>query len=87
MVTYSLHNVTYDCFYGLEELGGIKDDYWTVIKSPSTVVWNLVFGAGSIYTGLRNLLLYFYELEYTRVKNAFDFGMECGQIFWYMFFP
>lgn len=87
MVTYSLHNVTYDCFYGVEELTSIRQDYISVMTSPSTIVWNTVYGAGSIYTSMRNLVLYFYEMEYTRVKDAFSFGMESGQIFWLVFFP
>ena len=32
-------------------------------------------------------MLYFYKREFTRVKDAFDFGMELGTIFWFTFYP
>ena len=37
--------------------------------------------------GLANLMFYFAAQEYTRVKDAYLFGMELGQLFWLLFYP
>ena len=52
------------------------------------ILWfNLFYNGGTIVKSLVNLGLYFIAKEYTRVKDAFSFGMEIGQIFWMLFFP
>lgn len=87
MVSYSLHNITYDCYYGVKEVDTLRKAYQTSMSDFSVFKFNLFFGAGSVTTGVRNILLYFYEQQYTRVKDSFDFGTELGQIFWFLFYP
>jgi len=38
----------------------------------------LFYNAGTLYSGIRNLILYHYAPEYTRVKTAFAYGTELG---------
>jgi hypothetical protein len=61
--------------------------YATSMLNTGILFFNLFFNSGTIITCVRNLVLYFYGRDYTRVKNAFQFGTEVGQIFWYIFYP
>ena len=45
---------------------------WQVIK------FNLFFNAGNIVSSVKNLVLYFYQIKYTRVKSPVDVGKELG---------
>ena len=57
------------------------------MSNTNILFFNMFFNSGTIITNVRNLVLYFYERDYTRVKNVFQFGTEMGQIFWYVFYP
>ena len=57
------------------------------MSNTNILFFNMFFNSGTIITNVRNLVLYFYDRDYTRVKNVFQFGTEMGQIFWYVFYP
>ena len=52
--------------------------YATSMLNTGILFFNLFFNSGTIITCVRNLVLYFYGRDYTRVKNAFQFGTEMG---------
>lgn len=54
---------------------------WQVIK------FNMFFYGGNIVSSVKNLTLYFFSINYTRVQSPYDVGLELGQIFWYIFNP
>jgi hypothetical protein len=50
-------------------------------------MFNLFYNLGAMVKSLRNLSLYFFDIEFTRVKTPFDFGEELGYLFWNLFYP
>ena len=58
------------------------------MTSKIDILWfNLFYNGGTIFKSVINIVLYFMAWDYTRVKDAYSFGMEIGQIFWMLFFP
>ena len=75
------------CKSGLDETTGVLLNFKDAMTDWQTLKFNLFFYSGNIVSSVKNLVLYFYSINYTRVQTPFDVGLELGQIFWYIFYP
>ena len=86
-VTYELYLIQHACTNSWNEIKELFSDYQSPFNDIDILWFNLFYNGGSILKSITNLILYFFAKDYTRVKDAFTFGMEMGQIFWLLFFP
>lgn len=82
-----VNTIVYSCYYGTFEVKTLVDYYRQTFADTKTLVFNLYFNAGTTISSVRNLLLYFYMPEFSRVKSPKDFGNEVGQLLWYNLYP
>ena len=61
--------------------------YRQTFSDTGTLLFNFYFNAGTTISSVRNLLLYFFMPEFSRVKTPRDFGNEVGQMIWYNLYP
>ena len=82
-----VNTIVYSCYYGTFEVKTLVDYYTKTFSDTNTLLFNLYFNAGTTISSVRNLLLYFYLPEFSRVKNPRDFGNEVGQMLWFNLYP
>ena len=75
------------CKNGFDETTGVLINFKHAMMDWQVVKFNLFFYSGNIVSSVKNLVLYFYSINYTRVQSPFEVGLELGQIFWYIFNP
>ena len=78
---YSLAN---SCYYGaFEVLGGLADYvYWA--KNPEVLQSNIINDAGFIYTGVRDLTLFFIRSERSLIRTNYELGRAFGQLYYFV---
>ena len=86
-VPYEMYAIQYSCYQSYFEIRDLLVAYWKFTKNASVIGFNVFYSGGPIYKSIVNLIMFFWAKEYTRVQNAFAFGMELGQIFWMTFYP
>ena len=87
MISYELYAIQYSCYQSYFEIKDLLIAYWKFTSDGSVTLFNLFYSGGPIIKSITNLILFFWAKEYTRVQDAFGFGMEIGQIFWMTFYP
>jgi hypothetical protein len=86
-VPYKLHTITHSCYHGGIEILKLFIRYGDFVQKPEILLFNLLFNFGDMYDSARNIAFYFYYKPYTRVKSAFEFGFEIGNLARLIFYP
>ena len=86
-IPYELYSLQFSCTMSYYELIDLAEHYLAIFENLDLLFFNLFYSGGSILKGGVNIVMYFVAKDYTRVQNAFTFGMELGQIFWMIFYP
>ena len=66
------------CKHGFEETTGVLSSFRNSMMDWQVIKFNLFFNAGNIVSSVKNLVLYYYQIKYTRVKSPVDVGKELG---------
>lgn len=84
---HNLYTLQSSCIASYEEVQVLAEQYWNQLSDIKKLAFNIFYNGGSSIKGVTNIIMFFIAKEYTRINDAFDLGMEMGQIFWLLIYP
>ena len=87
LVGYSLHGITFECYYGSIESYWIAGNYTTTFTDTEALFFNVLYNFGKVYNNAMQLYTYFNYPDLSTVDDYWGFGYNVGLIIADLFYP